>query len=342
MCRGGLNVHTNKVRTTRQRPANGRPIRVDGVRKVRVGAYCFCMARDWETWLSNGTGPASPTEDDARDRTERRIRDAIAADSRLAGKVKVEAKGSYAARTNVKTDADVDVAVRWNEWSFVEHAFDAEGKTPEQLGYTAFDVNPGPDPAEFRRWVEEAMREAFGWEVDTTGSKAIFVPASKTTRDADVVPCFSNQRYEAPHRSVTGIRLYPKNSWTHILNWPAQNLKNGTTKNTATGRNYKRTVRALKRLKLDMKNTGRFTTELGGFVIESLAYNVPNAKFTASSSWKQTVLSVLAALWEGFEDGSWEKWVEVNELEWLYTGQARSPQDAKAWVYSAWNYVNGN
>lgn len=300
------------------------------------------MARDWETWLSNATKPASQSEEDARDRTERRIRAAIANHDQLAGKVRVDAKGSYAARTNVRTDADVDVSVRWTEWHYVDKKFEAKGKTASDLGYSPFDISVGPSPSQFRGWVEEAMRDAFGWEVQTSGNKAIFVPAGTTTRDADVVPCFGHERYDAPHRSHMGVRLYPKQGGNYIVNWPDQNLTNGTAKNSATGRSYKRTVRALKRLKLDMNTTGRFTTELGGFVIESLAFNVPNSTFTEPPTWKQTVQAVLVALWDGFEDGTWEEWVEVNDLQYLYRGTRRRPDDAKAWVHSAWNYVNGD
>jgi hypothetical protein len=37
------------------------------------------MARDWEVWLATASGPASPTEEQERDRTEKRIRDPITA-----------------------------------------------------------------------------------------------------------------------------------------------------------------------------------------------------------------------------------------------------------------------
>jgi hypothetical protein len=46
------------------------------------------MARDWETWLQKPIGPVSDTEEADSDRTEKRIREAIQADGRLAGKVR--------------------------------------------------------------------------------------------------------------------------------------------------------------------------------------------------------------------------------------------------------------
>jgi hypothetical protein len=60
------------------------------------------MARDWESWLASASGPASPTEEEERDRTESRIRDAIRAAEDLPSSVSVYAKGSYANNTNVR------------------------------------------------------------------------------------------------------------------------------------------------------------------------------------------------------------------------------------------------
>jgi len=58
------------------------------------------MARDWESWLKGSIGPASATEEADRDRTESRLRLALAEDGRLASKVRVFVKGSYANNTS--------------------------------------------------------------------------------------------------------------------------------------------------------------------------------------------------------------------------------------------------
>jgi tRNA nucleotidyltransferase (CCA-adding enzyme) len=99
------------------------------------------MARDWETWLHNSIGPASDTEEQDRDRTERRIRDAILAEGRLAGKVRVFVKGSYANGTNVRRDSDVDVAVEWKRWAYISKSNTAAPLSWDQLG-----VPLGPIP----------------------------------------------------------------------------------------------------------------------------------------------------------------------------------------------------
>jgi tRNA nucleotidyltransferase (CCA-adding enzyme) len=73
------------------------------------------MARDWEAWLATASGPPSATEEQERDHTAERIQNAIRAASDIPASVRVYAKGSYANGTNVRRDADVDVAVEWNE-----------------------------------------------------------------------------------------------------------------------------------------------------------------------------------------------------------------------------------
>jgi tRNA nucleotidyltransferase (CCA-adding enzyme) len=50
--------------------------------------------------------------------------------SDLPSSVRVYAKGSYANNTNVRRDADVDIAVEWNETIKVDSWRDTAGMTP--------------------------------------------------------------------------------------------------------------------------------------------------------------------------------------------------------------------
>jgi hypothetical protein len=299
------------------------------------------MARDWETWLGNSTGPASPTEEQDRDRTEARIRDAIAADGRLAANVRVFVKGSYANNTNVRRDSDVDIAVEWKAWAYISKANEASDYSWEQLGVRL--GNSGPGPGEYRRWVEEALVTAFGAAtVDTTCNTAIPVVGSSTTLDADVVPCFQHERYDrrgaAPH---LGIRLYPRQGG-HVENWPEQNRTNGISKNSDTRRRFKQLVRAIKRLETDIVITGRLQREVHGYFLECLLYNLPSRKFTYDS-FKTTTLELLAELWNAIDKEQHADWVEINGLKWLWReGQTWTPAEASAFAYKAWNYINGD
>ena len=298
------------------------------------------MPRDWEAWLQTAARPASATEEAERDSTLARIRRAISQSNEIdSSSVSVYVKGSYASNTNVRRDSDVDVAVEWTRWSYVLRLFDAVGKTAAELGYEP--VEAGPSPAEFRAQIERALYAAFGAAVDTSGDKAINVTRATGTLDADVVPCFSLSRYEAPHRSYAGHRLFPRSGGS-IDNYPQQNLDNGRAKNTRTNRRYKQIVRCLKRLEGELVANGKISREYPGYLVECLLYNVPDPYYEVEPTLLETLRNCLAYLWKGLqEQETYNKWIEVNELVMLFRGweQERSPQEAFQMVWEAWTTI---
>jgi predicted nucleotidyltransferase len=298
------------------------------------------MARDWESWLATASGPASPTEEEDRDRTEARIRDAIRASSELpASSVRIYVKGSYANNTNVRRDSDVDIAVEWTETIKVAKAFGAKDATPEQLGYTPVPFTV--EPAELRARVERALREAFGY-IDTSGDKAIKVPAGSTTLDADVVPCFAVDRYDSPLPKLVyhrGSRLYPKSGgW--IDNFPDQQLANGNAKNRATERRYKQIIRCIKRLENEMVEDGIIPRSIPGYLIECLVYNVPNDRF-GHTRRLEDMRAVFSFLWNGLRDEDvYREWEQVDGLRYLFRGTPMRPVDeVYAFIDKAWDTI---
>ena len=294
------------------------------------------MARDWETWLHNSTGPASATEEQDRDRTEQRIKKAIAADSRLAGNVRVFVKGSYATGTNVRRDSDVDIAVEWKSWSYISKPL-ADEYSWDQLGVPV--GNQGPTPTEYRSWVEAALFAAFGYGAVSPGNKAITVAGGSGTLDADVVPCFRHRRYDSPGVSHTGIRLYPRNGGK-VENWPEQNRVNGIAKNSATSRYFKQMVRAFKRLENDMLGVGLIHNAVPGFTVESMLWNCPDSYFL-KPTYKETTEALLLWLWGRLRDGSCTDWAEVNNLKYLLRGldADKKKDEAFTFVDRAYDYI---
>jgi len=296
------------------------------------------MARDWEAWLANSVGPASDTEEQDRDRTERRIREAILAHPRLVGNVKVFVKGSYATGTNVRRDSDVDIAVEWNRWAYIEKKFEAADYSWAQLGVPLTESGPAPD--EYRQWVEEALYTAFPSSTIDPGNKAIRVEGGSTTLDADVVPCFRYKRYDKPGVCHVGIQLHPRIG-DAVINWPRQNLDNGDAKNRRTGLYFKRMVRAFKRLENDMVDVGRLSSEVPGYLIECLLWNCPDEYFTASTYKERTEL-LLLWLWNGLHHGEEQEWTEVNALKYLFRGSQKwTRDDALGFVRTAYKYIFG-
>jgi predicted nucleotidyltransferase len=302
------------------------------------------VARNWDEWLKTASGPASPTEEQDRDRTEARIRRAVERAADLPTSVGVYAKGSYANGTNVRRDSDVDIAVEWTDTAYVQRALAAKDLSPSELGYEPVDI--GITPQQFRERVERAVINAFGSSVvDTSGDKAIHVVRGENSLDADVVPCFGMHRYDEPRRFHRGHRIFRKDTryvdW--VDNFPAQNKANATTKNSATSRRYKEIVRCLKRIEGELADEKKIAREYPGYLVECLLYNVPDGKYGHPRRYDD-LDAALVWLWEALGDEDRvAQLVEVNDLVYLFRGRTdRIPANARELVNMAWNRLHDN
>jgi hypothetical protein len=300
--------------------------------------------RDWEATLRSWTGPASDSEDERRQRTERAIAGAIRNSEIPASAVRVYVKGSAANNTNVRADSDIDVAVEYTSIFY----FDLTGDVAH-LSRSDFEIPPatgryaGPDgPALFKQDVNTALIKAFGLSSVSRGNKAIAVRESRQRLAADVVPCFEYRRYFqrsylAPQYHQ-GTVILPDHG-ARVENWPRQHYDNGVAKNLCTGRRYKRLVRAIKRLENEMVDRG-VTPELPSYLTECLAYNAPDDCFNRTS-YLADLRAVLATIYnETRSAGDVDKWVEVNELKWLFSPLQRwSREQAFRFADTAWDYV---
>lgn len=294
--------------------------------------------RDWEAWLQAASRPASAEEEEKRDRTEARIRRAIARSPEIRpSSVRIFVKGSYANNTNVRLDADVDIAVEWRSGFKTAKMFEAENLTDAQLNLIDADL---PTPSEFRAQVERALIAEFGTaDVDTSGNKAITVAGDRSTLDADVVPCFRMRRYHSRTVWHEGIWLYPKNG-RRVENWPQQNYDNGVSKNKHTGGRYKKIVRCLKRLENDMLVRGVLREEVHSYLIECLVWNAANTAF-GYARLLDDLRSVFRSIWTPLRsDETCSDWGEINELKYLFRASQRwTRQEAFAFIDKAWDEV---
>jgi hypothetical protein len=304
------------------------------------------MARDWEATLRSWVKRPSDNEDAKRDKTEEEIKAALKASSALSGvKYKVYVKGSYANNTNVRLDYDVDIAVECTDFYY----FSKDGIGPDVRKAAAFEAATTPYKGgytyvEFKADVEAALVDYYGESAVTRGNIAMRVREKRTTLPADVVPCFEyHYVYDVDSYGhplyYKGTRVY-KDSGKYIHNWPEQQRLNGITKNNATGRRYKRMVRALKRLENELVARGEID-ELPSFFMECLVYNVPNSYLSSSDSYRTSMRSVLAVIFnETLTEESCKEWLEVNERKYLFhRTQAWTCAQAHELADSAWNYI---
>jgi hypothetical protein len=303
------------------------------------------MPRDWEAILRSWVKPPSDNEDAKRNKTEEEIKVALKASSALNDvRYKVYAKGSYANNTNVRLDYDVDIAVECYDFFYYDHT--GTGADVRKAAALESSVKPykgGYTSSDFKRDVEKALVEYYGRSAVTRGNIAMRVREKKTTLPADVVPCFEyHYIYDIDSAGEPeyhkGTRVYPDKG-QYIHNWSKQQRDRGVEKNDATGRRYKRMVRALKRLENELVRNGRMS-ELPSFFMECLVYNVPNSKFN-HSSYVADMRAVLATIFNStIRKDDCKNWLEVSERKWLFrSGQSWTCAQAHELASSAWDYM---
>lgn len=250
------------------------------------------------------------------------------------------AKGSYPAFTNVVRDSDVDIAAELTTFFGNEFIHGAKGLTIEDVGVTPYVGDA--TLAGFKDDLEQALISAFGDAAVNRGNKAVHIRESSRSLKADVVPCVTHKTWLSRHSSRIGIRLRnDARPDAEIHNYPKQHLEEGTKKNDATTRRYKRVVRILKRLENEMVKANVIDV-VPSFLIESAVYNVPNDYF-AASTWTARVEGALTYIFNGTKTDdciSSEDWLEVNRCKYLFAGgQSWSRDTANTFALRAWRYV---
>jgi hypothetical protein len=288
-----------------------------------------------ESTLAAWTGPSSDTEQEKQDRTERMIREAVAAHPafRECG-LSIYAKGSYANNTNVRADSDVDIAVECTDVEYWDES--SPGAHPAGSPYEGIWT-----PQRLRAELTAALSDTFEHDVDTSGSTAIQVHSGTARVDADVVPCFSYAYYLPGSEPRRGTKIFTK-SGTGIVNYPAQQLTHGRAKNVRTSYAFKKAVRILKRVENAMV-TARVHQGLPSYFIECLGYNCPDTVFGAAT-WTDIVRNMLVHIWtelDGDEpDDVARRWVEVNECFYLFhDAQKWTRADGRAFAGAAWAHL---
>lgn len=205
--------------------------------------------------FQHGTERASNAEQTRYNNTRDAINDALRGSPRLSGySFDVYAKGSYPAFTNVVRDSDVDVAAELTSFYGNEFIHEAKDLTIDDVGtpYKGDATLPG-----FKDDVEKALIAAFGSGAVNRGNKAIHIRESSRSLKADVVPCVTHKTWVSRREARVGIKLRnDARPLQEIHNYPKQHLDEGTAKNDATSRRYKRVVRILKRLENEMVDKG--------------------------------------------------------------------------------------
>lgn len=303
------------------------------------------MARDWGSWFDTWGQPPSQTEIEEIGRTEREIKAALDEHERLSDKrIRVFGKGSHVRGTNVRRGSDVDIAVelrgdeRTGDSWITKRAFHAKDMSNEDLGLVS--INLGYDVAQLKTDVYDALVARFGLSAVTRHNKCIEVGEGATTLPVDVVPCRTTRRYDNRGVFHEGV-LIRTDKGVEIVNWPTQDADNTTAKNSNTSTRFKRAVRGIKALENDMADSG-LIQPVPSFMLECAVYNVPNAQFSSPANYANC-LSALRVMASALSDGSYDDWLETNELKYLFRSQTSwTIADMTRFVTSAVDYLGTN
>lgn len=295
--------------------------------------------RDWEATFSSWGAAPGTTEQSKCENAERAVRKAIAASAKLASKsIDVFTQGSYANRTNVRQDSDVDICVMYTGAFFPDYTM-SKGLSGSVLGFSDGTYSY----ADFKNDVQAALISYFGRGSVTRGNKAFDVHQNTYRIDADVVPAFEHRRFLGTPQNYgfeSGTQIMPDDGG-EIINWPRQNYANGVEKNDATGRRFKAVTRILKRLRNEMADEGYEAAEpIASYLIECLVWNVPN-EHLGCDTLTADVRNALAHLWnETRTDESCDEWGEINELKYLFRPQQPwDREQVNTFLQAAWDYI---
>lgn len=288
---------------------------------------------DLEAKLRSWAKKPSDTEVEKCERAVRMIKAAIDDDATLNKlNIDVYAKGSYANRTNIPSDSDVDVAVVLKTLFFNDYP---DGMKQEDFGF----VDATYVYEDFKRDVATAITNHFGRDQVTVGNKAIQVHSNSARVDADVVPHTVHRRYSADKSYVEGVAL-KTNAGQIIKNWPKQDYDNGVTKNEKTSKRYKACVRIIKNLRGEMSDNGYKSAEKApSYLIACLIWNVPDHYFD-EELYTKMIEDCLVYLVDRTSDlANVKEWGEVNELKYLFRpSQAWKFDEVHDFLVDALNY----
>ncbi len=290
------------------------------------------MAKFSNDQLANWQKPVSGREDDSIQNVVTMVRNAINNCEELNNlDIDVFLQGSYENNTNVKLNSDVDINVCLKSTFYYNLP---AGRTKEQ--YNIYP--PTTSYSDFKDAVEKALINKFGKGNVKRKNKCIHIKENTYHHDADVVPTFEYRNYGYYSVSYIGVKFMSDDNKT-IINYPKQQVENGTSKNDETHRRYKRTVRILKRIRYKMEEEKvALNQNISSFLIESLLWNVSNVLFE-EDELNLRIKLILEYLYSQ-SNGPMKNWNEESNLLPLFSDDRKwNIEDVREFIVQVYKYM---
>jgi hypothetical protein len=244
-------------------------------------------------------------------------------------------QGSFANRTNVPQESDVDICVRSMRAFFPQY--------PAGLGYANFGNETAAFTfAQFKDDVQSALRVKFSGDVKR-GDKCFTLRENSYRVDADVAATLEHRRYNSTRvDDYYSGAAFDTDSGKRIINWPKQHIENGNSKHARTKDQFKKIVRMLKRLQFDLIDSGAIAKKLvPSYAVECCVFNLSDASLAVPADRYTQVRSSIINIYAATKDDiSCKDWVEVNHLKWLFRpSQPWTREQVRDLALAAWRHV---
>lgn len=254
-------------------------------------------------------------------------------------KINVYLQGSYKNSTNIRAESDVDIVVEYT--SAYYPGFIA--MTDEQIAhYHSITTKHEYKFSEFKSDVHNTLIDEFSVNEVKRRPKCVTVQKNENRVNADVVACFTHQRYVDPYNfDAAGIHFFIDGSGQEVINFPVQHHKNGEDKNTETDGKFKDTVRIYKNIMQKLVDTGELKEdEFPSHLIESIIWNAPSALF--NGSYSDILKLVTTHVWTDMksENDPHNNYSKIHDLEWLFKGNySHTPEQVQEFMGKTWKFL---
>ena len=240
-------------------------------------------------------------------------------------------QGSYANNTNVRQNSDVDICVMYKKVFFYH--------MPTGYSLNGSYVDSDLEYFDLRNNIKEALIKKFGSSRVVDKNKSIRIMSNSNTVDADVVVAFQYRDYINSTEYKEGIYYFALDG-SKVINYPKIHLENGKNKNVSTDYMYKKMVRIFKKIMYNMQSDNIYVSkEIKGFVLECMAYNIPNDKFYKYIDNKYS--TNLKNMIDIFINEKMEYWKEVNEIKYLFGIEKNKSEDYyKSFIKDMKEYIS--
>lgn len=253
-------------------------------------------------------------------------------------------QGSYANKTNINIESDVDVVIELT--SIFSYNIDQLTEEEKRSFHSCYPSSSKYKFDQFKKDVYGSLQKYFSSVTIEFANKSLKIPKNNLRVNADVIPAFHHRKYGrfsfyTINQYVPGIKFYNSETNKLIINYPKEHKKNCEALNHDTENKFKDSVRVFKNIKKSLKDKGEINDNLApSYFIENLIYNCPAHVF--NGSYQTISFNILQNVLNDIENKSLRYYKCANGQDLLFlSNNMWNENDAKIFILKSANLMLG-